>query len=139
MEIQLVLPWWLFFISKKNANLKKAQIESISTLISILTGGVKMMYLILLETDHSLLPKDTNEKMKIIASQMELGKKDLDSGELKMAGMSPDGQNGFVISTQDVKAIYTRAQMLGPYMKLKKVMPMLSIDEVVDVMKEMQK
>ena len=96
-----------------------------------------MMYLILLETDQSLLPKDPKERMKIMAPILEMGKKDLDSGELKMVGMSPDGRNGFVISTQDVKTIYNRAQIQAPYTKIK-VMPMLSLDEVMDVMKEMQ-
>ena len=97
-----------------------------------------MMHLILMEVDQSLLPKDPKEKMKMMASFMEMGKKDLDSGELKMLGMSPDGQHGFVISNQDVKTIYTKAQILAPYTKCK-VMPMLSIDEVMDLMKEMQK
>ena len=96
-----------------------------------------MMHLILMEIDQSLLPKDPEEKMKIMGSFMEMGKKDLDSGELKMIGMSPDGQNGFVISNQDAKTIYTRAQFLAPYTKCK-VMPMLSLDEVMDVMKAMQ-
>ena len=96
-----------------------------------------MMYLILMEIDQSLLPEDPEEKMKIMTSFMEMGKKDIDSGELKMIGMSPDGRNGFVISNQDVKTIYTKAQILAPATKCK-VMPMLSLDEVMDVMKEMQ-
>jgi len=96
-----------------------------------------MMYLILMETDPSLLPKDPEEKMKIIGSMMEMGKKDLESGELEMIGMSPDGRNGFVISNQDAKTIYTKTQIMAPYTKCK-VKPMLSFDEAMDVMKEMQ-
>jgi hypothetical protein len=96
-----------------------------------------MMHLILMEVDQSLFPKDPEEKIKMMASFMEIGKKDLESGELKMLGMSPDGQHGFVISNQDIKTIYTKAQILAPYTKCK-VMPMLSIDEVMDVMKGMQ-
>ncbi len=96
-----------------------------------------MMYLILMETDPSLLPKDPEEKMKIIGSMMEMGKKDLESGELEMIGMSPDGRHSFVISNQDVKTIYTKTQMMSPYMKCK-VKPMLSFDEAMDTMKGMQ-
>ena len=63
-----------------------------------------------------------------------MAKKDLDSGELKMVGASPDGINGFTVSTQDLKTIYARAQFLAPYMK-PKIMPMLSVDELMDAMK----
>ena len=96
-----------------------------------------MMYLILMETDLSLLPKDPKERMKIMAPIMDMGKKDLESGELKMAGLSPDGRNGFVISTQDEKTLYNRAQILAPYTKCK-VMPMISLEDIMDVMKSMQ-
>ena len=93
-----------------------------------------MMYLNLMETDQSLLPKDPEERKKIMAPIIEMAKKDLASGELKMAGVSPDGVNSFVVSTQDLKTIYTKAQFLAPYMKIK-VMPMLSVDELMDAMK----
>ena len=75
--------------------------------------------------------------MKFITPLMEMTKKDLNSGELKMFGMSPDGHSAFVVSNQDVKTIYTKAQILAPYVKIK-VKPMLSMDELVDAMKEMQ-
>jgi len=96
-----------------------------------------MMYLILMKIDPSLYPKDPEEQTKLMASNMEMTKKDLDSGELKMVGMSPDGHSGFVISNQDVKTIYKKAQILSPHVKLK-VKPMLSFDEMMDIMKEMQ-
>ena len=95
------------------------------------------MYLILAEMDHSFFPEDPEEKMKIMTRNMEMVKNDLDSGELLMFGMSPDGRTGFLISNQDVKTIYTKTQIIGPVMKFK-VKPMLSFDEVMDVMKEMQ-
>jgi hypothetical protein len=96
-----------------------------------------MTYLILLEYNLSLLPKDIEERMKIFGPFMEMGKKDIESGELTMIGMSPDGRNGFVISNQDPKTIYTKTQMMVPYVK-SEVKPMLSLDEAMDVMKEMQ-
>jgi hypothetical protein len=95
------------------------------------------MYLILMEYNLSLLPKDIEERMKIFGPFMEMGKKDIESGELTMIGMSPDGRNGFVISNQDPKTIYTKTQMMVPYVK-SEVKPMLSLDEAMDVMKEMQ-
>ena len=97
-----------------------------------------MMYLIMMETVQSVMPKDPKERMKIMTPIMEMGKKDLDSGELKMIGMGPDGQNSFVISNQDLKTIYIKTQLMAPYIK-SKVMPMLTFDEAMDVMKEMQK
>ena len=57
------------------------------------------------------------EKMKIMARNMEMVKKDLDSGELSMFGMRTDGRTGFLISNQDVKTIYTKTQILCPVLK----------------------
>ena len=96
-----------------------------------------MMYLILLEYNLSLLPKEPKERMKIFRPFMEMGKKDLESGELAMVGMSPDGRHGFVISNQDPKTIYTKTQTMVPYVR-SEVKPMLSLDEAMDIMKEMQ-
>ena len=96
-----------------------------------------MMYLVLTEVNQSLLPKDPEERKKLTAPVMEMVKKDLDSGELKIFGMSLDGIKAFTVSTQDEKTIFTKAQMLAPYWKFK-VMPMLSFDEVMDAMKAMQ-
>ena len=97
-----------------------------------------MMYLVLGETDYSKLPTDHAERGKIMAPFMETVKKDLDSGALMAWGMSPGGSRGFVLSKQDPKELYARASMFTPYVKFE-VMPMLSFDEVMDVMKEMQK
>ena len=96
-----------------------------------------MTYLILMEYNLSLLPKDLKERMKIFGPFMEMGKKDLESGELAMLGMSPDGHQGFVISNQDPKTIYTKTQMMVPYVR-SEVKPMLSLDEAMDVMKKIQ-
>lgn len=96
-----------------------------------------MMYLVLLEYNLSLLPKDLEERMKIMGPFMEMGKKDLESGELAMAGFSPDGRHAFAISNQDPKIIYAKTQTMVPYVR-SKVKPMLSLDEAMDVLKEMQ-
>lgn len=96
-----------------------------------------MMYLILMEYNLSLLPKDLKERMKIFGPIMEMGKKDLESGELAMVGVSPDACHAFVISNQDPKTIYTKTQTMSPYVRCE-VKPMLSIDEAANVLKEMQ-
>lgn len=96
-----------------------------------------MMYLALWEVDPSLFAKDAEEGKKNATLVMETVKKDLDSGELKMFGQSPEGRNGFLVSTADEKTLLTKAMMAGPAWKFK-IMPMLSYDEVMDVMKEMQ-
>jgi len=95
------------------------------------------MYLILSEMDYSALPTDPAERGKLMASFMEIVKKDLDSGALIMYGQSPGGYRGFVLSKQDPKEIYAKTSMFIPHVKFE-VLPMLSIDETMDVMKEMQ-
>ena len=97
-----------------------------------------MMYLILVETDPSSLPKDLKEKMKIMASRIENLKKALDSGELKMVGMSPGLGSAFFVSEQDPKEILAKRMMSTANVKKFKVKPMLSLDEVMDVIKGMQ-
>ena len=94
------------------------------------------MYLVLIEMDPSAIPKDPKERMNIMAPFIEMTKKDLDSGELKMWGVSPDAHTGFAVSNQDLKTLYTKAQTVAPYAKFN-VMPMLSLDEAVDAMKAM--
>jgi hypothetical protein len=98
-----------------------------------------MMYLVLTERDPSLLPSDPEEQKKIMTRNMEMVKQDLDSGFLKMVGMSPNGREACFITDQDVdiKTLYMRGQMAGPSVKMK-VKPMLSFDEVMDAMKGMQ-
>lgn len=97
-----------------------------------------MMYLILIETDPSSLPTDLKEKTKVLTSRMQNLKKDLDSGELKMVGISPGLGSGFFISEQDPKVILSKRIMSSTNVKKFKVKPMLSFDEVMDVLKGMQ-
>ena len=96
-----------------------------------------MMYLLLSEIDYSAMPTDPAERGKLMASFMEIVKKDLDSGALMTWGMSPGGYRGFVLTKQDPKDLYAKTSMFIPHVK-QEVLPMLSYDEVMDVMKEMQ-
>ena len=96
-----------------------------------------MMYLNLWESDESLMPKDPEERSKILASMLEMTKKAVDSGEIKMWGLSPAGGCGFSISERDPKDILAASMKYAPYIKME-IRPMLSLAEVSDVMKEMQ-
>ena len=97
-----------------------------------------MIFLILYEMNSSVVPTDPEERGKLMTTLVELIKSDLDSGALIMSGVSPEGSRGFLVSKQDAKEIYGRSGMVGPYAKFE-VLPMLTIDEVMDVMKSMQK
>ena len=97
-----------------------------------------MVYLVLGERNDSVLPTDREEQMKIMMPIMENVKKDIDSGELLMWGVSPGGSRGFVVSKQDEKTIHANLSMVAPYWKFE-VTPMLSIDEVIEAAKAMQK
>ena len=97
-----------------------------------------MMYLILIESDPSSLPQDLSEKKKIMASNIENIKKDLDNGELKMVGISPGLGSGFFVSEQDPKVILGKRIMSTANVKKFKVKPMLSLEEVEAVIKEIK-
>jgi len=84
------------------------------------------------------MPTDPEERMKLIQSQIEMTKKAVDSGQIKMWGISPGGGSGFSVTEGDAKEIFAGTAMYAPYTKFV-VKPMLSIDEVIDVMKGMQR
>ena len=96
-----------------------------------------MMYLILWEGDESVMPKDPEERGKLHASMLEMTKKALDSGEIKMWGLSATGSCGFTVTDRDPKELLANSMKYAPYIK-SEAKPMLSIDEVADVMKGMQ-
>jgi len=96
-----------------------------------------MMYLNLWEADMSAFPSDPEERMKLLMSMGEQVKSELDSGKTKMWGVSVGGGKGFSIHEVDPKEILAASTRRMPYVKFK-VKPMLTIDEAMDVMKEMQ-
>ena len=95
------------------------------------------MYLTLWEMNESLIPKDPEERGKLLMSMAEMTKKAVDSGEIKMWGVGAGGDCGFTVGDRDPKDIFASSMQYIPYVKME-VKPMLSIDEVIDVMKEMQ-
>ena len=69
-------------------------------------------------------------------SWTEKAKKDLDSGKVKMWGISLGGSKGFAVVEGSGKEILADSMFYSPYLK-SKVKPMLSFDEYMDVLKEM--
>ena len=116
----------------------KSLIELQSIIHSITTGGDKMYYLMLWETNDTLFPLNPEERMKVIMSMGENVKKTVESGDLKLWGISAGGGHGFAVSEQEPTQMFARAMNFYPYIKFK-ITPMLSIDEMINTMKSMQK
>lgn len=95
-----------------------------------------MMYMILSEMNDTLLPTDPAERGKLMMPIMEMVKKDLESGILLMYGVSPGGNRGLLVTKSDPKEIYAKCSVAIPYVKFE-VVPLLEIDEVFEVMKQM--
>jgi len=96
-----------------------------------------MTTLILWEANDSSMPIDREERRKLIMSMLESVKKSLDSGDTKMWGISAGGGNGYSITDRSAKEVFANTMKYAPYIKFQ-VKPMLSADEMIDVMKEMQ-
>ena len=96
-----------------------------------------MMTLILWESNVSLFPLDPKERTKLIMSMAEKVKSQVDSGKTKMWGISTGGDHGFAITEGDGKEVFATTAAYSPYIKFK-IKPMLSIDEMIEVMKGMQ-
>ena len=70
-------------------------------------------------------------------SMAEGVKKDIDSGATKMWGVSVVGGRGFSITESDPKEIYARVSAYMPYIEFD-IQPMLTVDEMIDISKNMQ-
>ena len=96
-----------------------------------------MISLILWEADNTLFPVDPEERRKLIMSMAEGVKKDLASKKFIMWGISAGGGQGFAVSQMEPKEIYTAIASYFPYITFE-IIPMLSIDEMIDAMKNIQ-
>ena len=95
------------------------------------------MNLILWERDPSDWPSDQEGRMKLINTHIEMTKKDLASGDLKIWGVSPGGGKGFAITEGEGKEKLAGLMKYTPYYSFE-IAPMLSVDEIIEVMKAMQ-
>ena len=96
-----------------------------------------MMTLIHWKSNDSYIPSDPEEQMKFHLSNLERVKQSLESGDMKMWGLSPAGGKGFAIAEGDSKKIFSMTATWSPYISFK-VKPMLSVDEAIAVLKDMQ-
>lgn len=78
-----------------------------------------MMNLILWEAKEALMPTDKEAHGKLVMSMLESVKKSVNSGELKIWGVSAGGGRGFAIMEHDVKRIYATAVTTQPYIDMK--------------------
>ena len=96
-----------------------------------------MTTLILWEMNTSLIPSDPEEGMKFHMGNLERVKEGLETGGLKMWGVSPGGNKGFAITELEGKELFAMTSAWAPYVRFK-VKPMISADEAIEVMKGMQ-
>jgi hypothetical protein len=101
-----------------------------------------MISLILWEVNWTVMTSefqgDPEGAAKVRISTLERIKEEVDSGVIKMWGVSPAGGRGFMVFEGDEKALFAQIQKSAPRFKCK-VEPMISIDEALAHVKEMQK
>ena len=95
-------------------------------------------FLTLWESDSSKMPTDPNERAALFGKLMAMTKKMLDEGEVTDWGMFAGGDAGYTIAEGTEADVLKRTMQFGPYVRFK-VHPVLPIDEVAEVMKDMAK
>jgi hypothetical protein len=95
-----------------------------------------MEKLILWEMNRSFTPADPGERMKLQMTLCELVKADMENGIHTHWGINPGAGNGFAITDKDEKTIFASLAKFIPYVEFT-VEPMLSIDEVIAVLKNL--
>ena len=93
-----------------------------------------MITLMLWETNDSLTPTDPEERKKFNMSNLQRIKEGVDTGRLKMWGISPGGGSGFAITEAEGKELLAMTSMWSPYVTFE-VAPMLSAAEAIESMK----
>ena len=92
-----------------------------------------MTTLMLWETDDSLVPKDPEERKKFHLVNLERIKEGINTGRLKMWGISPAGGSGFAITEAEGKELLAMTASWSPYVSFE-IAPMLSADEAIEAM-----
>ena len=94
-----------------------------------------MMYLLLFESDPALLPKDMDEKKKQWLGGIAMFREEMKNGNITAMGLSVSGNKGFILTNQSAKQVF--AKRLQNLAVNSKVIPMLSLEEAEDVIKEL--
>ena len=93
-------------------------------------------FLTLWETDNSKMPTNPDERAALFGKLTEMTKKMLDEGQIADWGIFAGGGAGYTISEGTEADVLKRILQFGPYVRFK-VHPVLSIDELAQVMKSM--
>ncbi len=93
-------------------------------------------YLNLWEVDNSKMPTDPNERAALLGEQIEMTKKMLDEGQITDWGLFAGGGAGYAIGEGTEADMLKRTMPFMPLIKFH-IHPVVSIDEVAEVMKSM--
>jgi len=93
-------------------------------------------FLNLWEVDSSKMPTDPKERAALFGKQIEMTKKMLAEGQITDWGLFAGGGAGYAIGGGTEADTLKRTMQFTPYIKFQ-VHPVLSIDEVAEVMKSM--
>jgi hypothetical protein len=96
-----------------------------------------MVNLILWEQYPALLPTDPAERMKVQMQMLMMVKDDVAKGVHSSWGMSPSGRHGYALTDLDGDKLFATLARFTAYVKFT-VLPMISIDAALAVMKQMQ-
>ena len=89
------------------------------------------------EMDMSRMPADPSERMALLGKQLETTKKMLDEGRISDWGLFAGGGAGYGIGPADAAEVLKNIMVFVPYVKFHSH-PVLSIDEVAEVMRSMK-
>ena len=94
-------------------------------------------YLNLWEVDSSKMPTDPEERAAVIGKSIEMTKKMLAEGQITDWGIFAGGGAGYAIGEGPETELFKHTMQFGPYYKFH-IHPVLSIDEVAEVMKSLR-
>ena len=93
-------------------------------------------FLNLWEVDSSKMPMDLNERAAVMGKLLEMTKKMLDEGQVNDWGIFAGGGAGYAVAGGTEAETLKRTMQFAPYIKFQ-VHPVLSVNEVAEVMKSM--
>ena len=93
-------------------------------------------YLFLWESNINLMPANPTERAALIGKQIEMTKQALKDKKIIDWGLYASGNAGYAIGEGTTQDALKGAMQFDPYVKFQTI-PVLSIDEVADVMKSM--
>ncbi len=88
------------------------------------------------EMDTSRMPTDPNERAALLGKLIEMTKKMMAEGQILDWGILAGGGGGYAIAEGTEADALKRVMQFTPYIKFQ-VQPVLSIDEVAEVMKSL--